>query len=95
MIIIWYHNIFNDYCKNASLTICEKVYSLLLPIIYIRLEVGRLSNSVINLEKEIRKLLKKIVSKETNQIHSIRKSILSLRKEKQKLNNAERILVEI
>ena len=79
MVILWYRNIIQYHNTYNSLPFLEKAYSLFFPVIYTRCEIGRLNFLISQMEKKVKKLMKRFSSDSINASISQQLKKLSLK----------------
>ena len=79
MVILWYRNITQYHNIHNSLPFLEKAYSLFFPVIYTRCEIGRLNFCISQMEKKVKKLMKRFSSDSINASISQQLKKLSLK----------------
>ena len=79
MVILWYRHIIQYHHVHNSLPFLEKAYSLFFPVIYTRCEIGRLNFLISQMEKKVKKLMKRFSSDSINASISQQLKKLSLK----------------
>ena len=79
MVILWYQNIIQYHNIHDSLPFLEKAYSLFFPVIYTRCEIGRLNFLISQMEKKVKKLMKRVSNDSANATFSRQLKKLNLK----------------
>ena len=97
MVILWYRNITQYHNIHNSLPFLEKAYSLFFPVIYTRCEIGRLNFLISQMEKKVKKLMKRVSNDSANATSSqqLKKLSLKLKSTEKRRLDAKIILTKI